>query len=110
MTITVPEYFWQILVPLLLLAIMNLNTFGIPLNYFWPLPEVTFGPYLNTFGKEKVLGQVAAEGGEATRLLQQVAAHEGRHACGAVDPQQVGRQVDARMARTKVHLPNTPSL
>ena len=86
---------------------MNLNTFGIPLNYFWPLPEVTFGPYLNTFGKEKVLGQVAAEGGEATRLLQQVAAHEGRHACGAVDPQQVGRQVDARMARAKVHLPNT---
>ena len=38
------------------------------------------------------------------RGIQQRFAHERRHARGAVDAQQVGRQVDSGVTRPKVHL------
>ena len=59
---------------------------------------------LHSFGEEEVLGEVDAEGGEPSRLVQHLLAHERGHAGSTVDAQQVGGQVDACVARTEVYL------
>ncbi len=91
-------------------AVNHLNTFGKEedlgqvapkdLEYF----NAKAAYHLNTFGKEEVLGQVAPKGGKAARLVQRVPAHESGHPGGAIHAQKVGRQVDTRVARTKVYL------
>ena len=59
---------------------------------------------LHSFGEEKVLGEVDTEGGEPSRLVEHLLAHECGHAGSAVDAQQVGGQVDARVPRTEIYL------
>jgi hypothetical protein len=91
-------------------AVSHLNTFGKEEVLCLVAPKdkeylnANAVNHLNTFSKEEVLCQVAPKGGKAARLVQRVPAHESGHPCGAIHAQKVGRQVDTRVARTKVYL------
>ena len=48
--------------------------------------------HLDSLGKEEVFRQVAAEGLKAALVVQQLLSHQGGHARGAVDPEEVAEE------------------
>jgi hypothetical protein len=44
------------------------------------------------------------EGLEAANLVEDATSHEAGHPCGAVDAEQIGREVDAGVTCAKIHL------